>query len=105
MYNIYADCTFRSHDAAASAEVTRQRQAFVAVETALQEQLDPIDWATYEPHLWANVARFSQRAATLFGSLAVPRTRQPEVKSIRSHRNIIILLDVCHLGLVCLLAS
>jgi hypothetical protein len=35
----------------------------------VQERLDPIDWATYEPHLWANEAAVRPRTAVLFGSL------------------------------------
>ena len=34
-----------------------------------QERLDPIDWATYEPYLWANEAAYSQRVSILFGAL------------------------------------
>ena len=45
---------------------------------AVQERLDPIDWATFEPHLWASAAALHQRLGMLFGAL--PRTRtQPEV--------------------------
>eukprot|EP00879_Flechtneria_rotunda_P022833 GHRR01024126.1.p1 GENE.GHRR01024126.1~~GHRR01024126.1.p1 ORF type:complete len:269 (-),score=97.92 GHRR01024126.1:444-1250(-) len=35
----------------------------------LQDLLDPIDWATYEPYLWANAQRFYQRVSVLLGSL------------------------------------
>lgn len=35
----------------------------------LSSQLDPIDWATYEPYLWSNEATFYQRSGTLFGIL------------------------------------
>eukprot|EP00246_Nothoceros_aenigmaticus_P001194 TRINITY_DN11617_c0_g1_i1.p1 TRINITY_DN11617_c0_g1~~TRINITY_DN11617_c0_g1_i1.p1 ORF type:complete len:288 (+),score=49.00 TRINITY_DN11617_c0_g1_i1:415-1278(+) len=35
----------------------------------LSSRLDPIDWATYEPHLWENERRFYQRSAVLFGAL------------------------------------
>jgi hypothetical protein len=35
----------------------------------LQDQLDPIDWATYEPHLWSNVQRYHQRTSVLLGML------------------------------------
>lgn len=31
--------------------------------------LDPIDWATYEPHLWSNAQRFYSRTAVLLGVL------------------------------------
>jgi len=37
--------------------------------TPLQELLDPIDWATYEPHLWSNAQRFYTRSAVLLGVL------------------------------------
>lgn len=37
--------------------------------TITQDRLDPIDWATYEPHLWANAAHFYQRTSTLLGLL------------------------------------
>ncbi|KAF6261077.1 hypothetical protein COO60DRAFT_1459350 [Scenedesmus sp. NREL 46B-D3] len=33
------------------------------------DQLDPIDWATYEPHLWFNVQRYHQRTSVLLGVL------------------------------------
>ncbi len=34
-----------------------------------QARLDPIDWATYEPYLWANEAATYGRCAVLLGSL------------------------------------
>lgn len=34
-----------------------------------QDLLDPIDWATYEPHLWSNAQRFYTRTAVLLGVL------------------------------------
>jgi hypothetical protein len=34
-----------------------------------QDLLDPIDWATYEPHLWSNAQRFYGRTAVLLGVL------------------------------------
>lgn len=36
----------------------------------LQDQLDPIDWATYEHHLWTNVQKYYQRTSVLLGTLA-----------------------------------
>ncbi|KAJ7532479.1 hypothetical protein O6H91_13G005300 [Diphasiastrum complanatum] len=33
----------------------------------MSSRLDPIDWATYEPHLWENERRSYQRSAVLFG--------------------------------------
>ena len=38
-------------------------------DTAVQERLDPIDWATYEPYVWANEAAVRPRMAVLFGLL------------------------------------
>lgn len=35
----------------------------------MQERLDPIDWATYEPYLWANEAALRPRTAILFGPI------------------------------------
>lgn len=35
----------------------------------LQDYLDPIDWATYEPHLWTNVQQYYQRTSVLLGTL------------------------------------
>lgn len=46
-----------------------RRQGFESLENMLSSQLDPIDWATYEPYLWSNEATFYQRAGTLFGIL------------------------------------
>eukprot|EP00899_Mesostigma_viride_P014150 jgi/Mesvir1/22736/Mv14139-RA.1 len=60
-----------SSASSAAAEAARDRKARVA--TLLQRlsgQLDPIDWATYEPYLWAGAQRYYQRVAVLFGSLA-----------------------------------
>ena len=46
----------------------KERQlGFESLESMLSSQLDPIDWATYEPYLWGNEATFYQRAGTLFG--------------------------------------
>ena len=36
---------------------------------SLQERLDPIDWATYEPYVWANEAALRPRTAVLYGLL------------------------------------
>ena len=40
-----------------------------------QERLDPIDWAMYEPFLWANATALQQRLGVLFGALL--RLHQP----------------------------
>mmetsp|Transcript_14749 Transcript_14749/g.28386 ORF Transcript_14749/g.28386 Transcript_14749/m.28386 type:complete len:1017 (+) Transcript_14749:284-3334(+) len=39
------------------------------LQDTLQDRLDPIDWATYEPYLWVNEARYYQRGAVLLGAL------------------------------------
>lgn len=49
------------------------------MEGSLGNQLDPIDWATYEPYLWANEATYYQRAATLFGALLQTRRLHSQV--------------------------
>jgi hypothetical protein len=36
---------------------------------SLQERLDPIDWATYEPYVWANEAALRPRTSVLYGLL------------------------------------
>ena len=43
-----------------------------------QERLDPIDWATYEPYLWANVQKYYHRVVILFGSLIQLQRAHPE---------------------------
>lgn len=64
-------CKYRSRGQgkAQSPAVQEQQRAFQSLEASLSSQLDPIDWATYEPYLWANEATYYQRAATLFGAL------------------------------------
>ena len=47
-------------------------------------RLDPIDWATYEPYLWQNVATFCHRTATLFGSLTLLNKRPSGVSLVGS---------------------
>lgn len=54
----------------AAAALAARRKSDARLEGCLSECLDPIDWATYEPHLWANAARYQQRVALLFGALA-----------------------------------
>jgi hypothetical protein len=76
---LHCVCVRRSLDPH-SGQIAQRKRAFVDIESTLQEQLDPIDWATYEPHLWGNEARFCQRASTLFGSLMHLRKVQPEVR-------------------------
>lgn len=59
----------RGQGKAYSPAVQERQRAFQSLEASLSSQLDPIDWATYEPYLWANGATYYQRAATLFGAL------------------------------------
>ena len=59
----------RGQGKAYSPAVQERQRAFQSLEASLSNQLDPIDWATYEPYLWANEATYYQRAATLFGAL------------------------------------
>eukprot|EP00873_Tetraselmis_striata_P033583 jgi/Tetstr1/453847/TSEL_004008.t1 len=56
-------------DPALNAALAQRKKAQVEIESMLQDRLDPIDWATYEPYLWANEACFYQRAGVLAGSL------------------------------------
>jgi hypothetical protein len=61
-------------------EVAARRREWAALEEALQQRLDPIDWATYEPYLAANVAAYLHRTETLLGSLLqLARPPAPEV--------------------------
>ena len=46
-----------------------------------QERLDPIDWATYEPYLWANEAAQQPRTAVLFGALTRLSGARPSATS------------------------
>ena len=46
----------------------------------MQERLDPIDWATYEPYLWANETAFCRRSAVLFGALTRLSASPPQAR-------------------------
>lgn len=59
-----------------------RQKAFQSLEGSLSSQLDPIDWATYEPYLWANEATYYQRAATLFGALLQTRRLHSQVQQV-----------------------
>lgn len=49
-----------------------------------QDQLDPIDWATYCPHLWALEQRYYSRVAVLFGPLTqLQRSHPPDTAATR----------------------
>ncbi|KAL6758300.1 hypothetical protein V8C86DRAFT_2599273 [Haematococcus lacustris] len=60
------------------ATVAERRRAAVLLEQQLQDLLDPIDWATYEPHLWAHAKRYYQRTAVLFGAVTQLQRLHPE---------------------------
>ena len=69
----------RSKDKLQSPAVQERQRAFQSLESSLSSQLDPIDWATYEPYLWANEATYYQRSATLFGALMQTRRMHNQV--------------------------
>jgi len=70
---------------AASPEAAARRRSWQALETSLQARLDPIDWATYEPYLGANVAGFCGRSGVLLGSLLqLARPPAAEVRILTS---------------------
>jgi len=48
--------------AAASAAQAARRREGAQLEAALSGRLDPIDWATYEPYLYANKQRAGARS-------------------------------------------
>lgn len=49
------------------ANLQERKQWHVSLQEKLSNFLDPIDWATYEPHLWENEKQSYQRCAVLFG--------------------------------------
>jgi len=65
-------------DPAVMAAVVNRKREVSNLEQQLQDRLDPIDWATYEPYLWANVQRYYQRVAILYGSLVQLQRVHPE---------------------------
>ncbi|KAL0023565.1 hypothetical protein WJX77_002562 [Trebouxia sp. C0004] len=69
----------RGQGKAQSPALQERQRAFHSLEGSLSSQLDPIDWATYEPYLWANEATYYQRAATLFGALLQTRRLHSQV--------------------------
>ncbi|PRW61105.1 conserved oligomeric Golgi complex subunit 1 [Chlorella sorokiniana] len=54
--------------AGAPAVAARRREG-AQLESSLSDRLDPIDWATYEPYLYANKQRAAARSQVLFGLL------------------------------------
>lgn len=53
--------------AALQAALGSRKKQLEAVEEQLQSMLDPIDWATYESYLYANIDKFNARCQVLFG--------------------------------------
>eukprot|EP00803_Ostreobium_quekettii_P008589 evm.model.scf_1054.1 EVM.evm.TU.scf_1054.1 scf_1054:34865-39269(-) len=59
----------RMADPQLAASLQEHKAQFLDLQSMLSERLDPIDWATYEPHLWQIEQRYYQRSAVLFGVL------------------------------------
>jgi hypothetical protein len=49
-----------------------------------QDRLDPIDWATYEPHLWSNVQAAYHRTSVLLGALTQLKRAHVEASAARA---------------------
>eukprot|EP00775_Hariotina_reticulata_P013484 gene13484-13609_t len=64
------------------AAIGSRKKILLALEQQLQDLLDPIDWATYEPYLWGNVQRYYQRTSVLLGSLG--QLHRPYPDTVRS---------------------
>ncbi|KAG2431082.1 hypothetical protein HXX76_009615 [Chlamydomonas incerta] len=65
-------------DPAVVAALGERRREQAALEQMLQDLLDPIDWATYESYLWANVGRYFGRVSVLLGGLIQLQRAHPE---------------------------
>lgn len=66
-------CPARSPGGAAGGAVALagRRREVAALEAALAGRLDPIDWATYEPYLYANKERAAARSQVRSVSVCV----------------------------------
>ncbi|GBF88246.1 conserved oligomeric golgi complex subunit 1-like [Raphidocelis subcapitata] len=64
--------------AAAATAVAQRRRQLSDLQRRLEERLDPIDWATYEPHLWPNTAAAYRRSSVLLGALASLKRAHPD---------------------------
>ncbi len=71
----------------------------------MQERLDPIDWATYEPYVWANEAALRPRTAVLYGLLTrlgqqgmqpVSRGAPPGEANVMAVAKQVLLRPCCH---------
>ena len=80
--NSFGGLDFDRRAAPLPPEVTARRRAWAALEATLQSRLDPIDWATYELHLAANVAGFGVRSGVLLGALLQLAPPSREVRAV-----------------------
>ncbi|GAX74233.1 hypothetical protein CEUSTIGMA_g1682.t1 [Chlamydomonas eustigma] len=56
-------------DPVMAAAMADRKRAWQRLEQQLQDRLDPIDWATYEPYFWGHVQKYASRVSVLFGTL------------------------------------
>lgn len=75
--------------------------AWTAVESTLAARLDPIDWATYESHLWANEARCYQRCHVLYGSLTLQQRVHAGV-AVKVRTKMLLAFALCVQELFCI---
>ena len=67
------DCRFASEVLCVSEQdgeaMARSAQGLKELQATLTAELDPVDWATYEAHLWELVRQNVQRSAVVLGPL------------------------------------
>ncbi|KAL2634243.1 hypothetical protein R1flu_005722 [Riccia fluitans] len=61
--------SWKTNSAHSDKSTQERKKRVTELLSLLSARLDPIDWATYEPHLWDNARRYYQRCSVLFGSL------------------------------------
>lgn len=99
-------CKCRSHRGQGKAQspaVQERHRAFQSLEASLSSQLDPIDWATYEPYLWSNEATYYQRASTLFGALLQTHRLHAQVRPPQHCLLVVCSTTRCMFACACLL--
>lgn len=72
MQDHFDNFSLATHDhvhAGHSVAMTLRSFSPLCLSPPLQDRLDPIDWATYEPYFWSNAQRYAARVSVLFGSL------------------------------------
>ncbi|KAI3432884.1 hypothetical protein D9Q98_010466 [Chlorella vulgaris] len=69
LQDLLASSAFNGAGAPDAASSVARRRDIANLEAQLSSQLDPIDWATYEPYLYANEGRAARRRQVLFGIL------------------------------------